>query len=312
MERDALDAVVVGGGVAGLQAALTLGRACRRVVVLDAGAPRNRFAAHSHNLLTHDGRPPGELLALGRADLAPYDVRIVEDRAVGARIDGGGFLVEREGGSPLWTRGLVVATGQRDRLPDVPGLARAWGESAFACPYCHAWEYRGRRFAVWGHGPYAAHMVRLVRAWTDRIHLLTDGPSTWDRAEVDALRAAGVRVHESRLVALEVDGRRLRAVRLEGSARIEVDVLLTRPVPEPASEIPRALGAELDADGLPVLGRHQDTTVPGLFVAGDLGTHHTSLPNALATGALAGAALNAYLVERAVAPEPRARSGRRR
>jgi len=142
-------------------------------------------------------------------------------------------------------------------------------------------------------------MVRLVRAWTDRILLLADGPLGWAPAEVEGLRAVGVQIHEGRVEALDVEGRQIRGVRLEGGARLDVDVLMTRPPPEPASEIPRALGADLDPDGLPVLGHLQDTTVPGLFVAGDLGTHLASLANALATGALAGAALNAYLVERA-------------
>lgn len=295
MRNEPVDAVIVGGGAAGLQAALTLGRSCRRVVVVDAGAPRNRFATHSHNLLTRDGTPPGELLTLGRADLERYDVEIVEDRVVGARHDDGGFLVERAGGPPLRARGLVVATGQRDRLPDVPGLDRAWGESAFACPYCHGWEHRGRVFAVWGQDAYAAHMVRLVRAWTDRIHLLTDGPLAWAPADVDDLRGVA-RIHEGRVSALDVEGRQVRAVRFADGCRLEVDVVMTRPPAEPASEILRALGAEHGPDGLPVLGPMQDTTVPGLFVAGDLGRHMSSLVHALATGALAAAGLNAHLV----------------
>lgn len=289
-----VDAVVIGGGVAGLQASLTLGRACRKVLLVDAGATRNRFAAHSQNLITRDGTPPSELVRLGRQDLAPYDVEIVEDRVVGVRQSTPGFEVSLAGGRTVHTGGVVAATGQRDVLTGLPGLAEVWGKSVFACPYCHGWEFRGQTFAVWGQDLYAQHMSKLIRAWSPDVHLLANGPLTW--AAEDRAKLTGVTVHEQPVVGLDVEGGALRGVHFADGTRLALGALMHKPPVEPGTELLRSLGVTLTDEGLPKVDMMQHTSVPGVFAAGDLTSQMAALSLAIFTGSMAGAGLNAHLV----------------
>lgn len=289
-----VDAIVIGGGVAGLQSALTLGRACRRVLVVDAGQTRNRFAPHSHNLLTRDGTPPAELVRLGRRDLALYDVSFIAGRVTAvARVDHG-FEVTLDTGATRRAGGLVFATGQRDRLPPIPGVAEAWGRSVFACPYCHGWEFRGRPLAVLGQDDYAAHMVRLISAWTPNVHLLTNGP--WAPGAEAKVGLGHFEVHHGVLSGLDVEASALRGVRFADGHLLQVDGLLLRPETEPQTALLESLGVELTDAGLPKIDMMQASSVPGVFVAGDLGWMMASLSFALSSGMMAGAGLNHHLV----------------
>ncbi|MDO9395114.1 MAG: FAD-dependent oxidoreductase, partial [Herbiconiux sp.] len=166
MNEEPWDVIIIGGGAAGLNAALVLARARRRVVVVDAGLPRNRFAAHMHGFLTRDGLSPRELLELGRAEVLGYGATILEGTAVRAEGEAGAFTVTVDDGRALAGRRLLVATGLRDELPDIPGLAEQWGRGAVACPYCDGWEVRDTRIGVLATGPLSGHQAALVRQWS--------------------------------------------------------------------------------------------------------------------------------------------------
>ena len=155
------DVIIVGGGTGGLSAALTLARSRRSVVVIDAGQPRNAPAAGVHNYLTRDGTPPAELLALGRKEVEGYGVRVIDGRAVDTRRIDGGFEVTLDDGSAIAGRRLVIATGGRDELPDIPGVREGWGHTVIHCPYCHGWEVRDQRIGVLGTGPGSIHQALL-------------------------------------------------------------------------------------------------------------------------------------------------------
>lgn len=292
------DALIVGGGPAGLQAALMLGRACRRVLVCDAGAPRNAPAAHSHGFFTRDGTPPLELLRLGRAELAAYPtVELRDARVTDAAHHGDGFRVTLDGGDTVDTRGLIVAAGVRDLVPE---LFRAqWGRGVFFCPYCHGWELRGQPLAVYGQDAYATHMVYLLKAWTDDIVLVADGPLTLDDAARTRLARNGIQVHEGVVAALEGDDDGLRRIRFADGTSIARRALLYKPPTAPGSDLAHKLGAAFGDDGLPVYvdPTHQ-TTVTGLYVAGDLGKMPPSVIGAAASGQLAGAGLSNMLAFR--------------
>ena len=163
MGASGYDVVVVGGGPAGLSAALVLGRARRRVAVVDAGAPRNAPAAHMHGYLSRDGLPPAELLAVGRAELTSYGVELIADHVVAADR---GFVIRLGGGRVLTARRLLIATGIRDELPDIPGVRERWGRDLLHCPYCHGWEVRDQPLGVLGTQPAAAEHALLVRQWS--------------------------------------------------------------------------------------------------------------------------------------------------
>ena len=167
MEAKVYDVVVVGGGAAGLSAALVLGRARRRVAVVDAGAPRNAPAAHMQGFLSRDGMPPADLLAAGRAEVTGYGVELIDDQVVGIEP---GFFVRLAGGRVLLrARRILVTTGVRDELPNIPGARQRWGRDLLHCPYCHGWEIMNQPVGVLGTQPGSVQHALLVRQWSDDV-----------------------------------------------------------------------------------------------------------------------------------------------
>ena len=194
MTQDVWDAIVAGGGPAGLSAALMLGRARRRVLVIDAGSPRNRFAAHMHGVLGQEGVAPGELLERGRAEAASYGVQFASASVEQVERRPGGLQVTASDGATRFTRALVVATGLRDELPGIPGLAERWGVTVLHCPYCHGWEVRDQHLGVLTTSPTGLHQAELIRQWSDRVTVFTPGlgemaPETERETEVVAAAA---------------------------------------------------------------------------------------------------------------------------
>ena len=232
------DVVVVGGGPAGLSAALVLGRACRKVLVCDTDRGRNAPAAGVHGFLSQDGTPPAELRRIGRDQLKPYDVEFRIGKATDARKAGGGFEVTLDGSEVVACRKLILATGMVDVLPEIPGLLELWGRSAIHCPYCHGWEYRGRRWGFLVPPEAAIEVATLVLGWTKRLALFTNGPSKVFPEHRPWLERHGVEVVEGRIDRLEGDGGRLSAVHLDGGRRLERDVLLVRTRLRQASDLP--------------------------------------------------------------------------
>jgi thioredoxin reductase len=295
------DAVIVGGGVAGLQCALMMGRARRRVLLCDTGDPRNAPATHAHSFLTRDGTPPRELLRLGRADVSAYpSVELREIAVVDAARSGEGFAVTLAGGEIVGTRGLVVASGLRDELPEIPGFRHLWGTGIFFCPFCHGWELRDEPLAVYGQDLYATHMVYVVKNWTNEVTLVPDGPLQLDGEARAKLARNGITVREGSIAALEGNDHGLQRIVFADGGAIRSRGLLYKPHNTPRSDLPAKLGAEIGPDGRPVIvDRHGQTTVPWLFVAGDLASAVPSLLQATASGELAGAGLSNLLALRA-------------
>ncbi|WP_309065886.1 NAD(P)/FAD-dependent oxidoreductase [Microbacterium sp.] len=296
------DSIVVGGGSAGLSAALMLGRARRRVLVVDAGSPRNRFAAHMHAVLGNDGTPPSALLAKGRAELAEYDVAFVDDAVARVQDADAGLLVTLAGGRVESARSLIVATGITDVLPDIPGLAERWGASVLHCPYCHGWEVRDRRLGVLATSPPALHQARMVRQWADRVVLFSAGLGVVGAADERRLRARGVEIVPDAVVEVLGEGDQVSGARLEGGRVIELDALFTAGAPLPRdgfladlalarSELPGGLGSFLAVDQS---GR---TSHPRIWAAGNVVNPMVNVPIAMGAGAMVGAAVNGALVE---------------
>lgn len=215
-ERAEHDVVVVGGGPAGLSAALVLGRSRRTVLVVDEGRPRNRFAQHVHGYLGHDGTPPDELLALGRQECARYDVRFRPGRVTHLRPADAVVEVELDDGSVTTARRLLVATGLRDELPDIPGLAQRWGRDVLHCPYCHGWEYRDATLAVVATAVDQVDRALTVRQWSAAVTLVLDGitPQDLDARTRSRLAATGITLVTGRVSALAEKDDRLTALSL--------------------------------------------------------------------------------------------------
>lgn len=293
MENGTYDVVVVGGGAAGLSAALVLGRARRRVVVVDAGVPRNAPAAHMQGFLSRDGMPPGELLAAGRAELATYGVEVVRDAVVG--VDAG-FVVRLGSGTTLHARRVLVTTGVRDELPDLPGVRERWGRDLLHCPYCHGWEVRDQPLGVLGTHPGAVQHALLVRQWSDDVTFFAHTHAV-SEDEARVLGARGVAVVVGRVARLVVEDDRLTGVQLADGRTVARTAVFVRPVNLPHPDgLLAGLGAALDADGFPLTDRTGRTSVPGVWVAGNAADPRAQVITSAGAGSAAAIAINADLV----------------
>ena len=301
MTRYDYDVVVVGGGAAGLSGAIALLRSRRRVLVVDAGRPRNAPAAGVHNLLTRDGLPPAELVALGREEVRRYGGEVREGRAVSAARLGDGFEVHLDGGERLTARRLLVTSGLVDELPEVDGLRERWGHQVLHCPYCHGWEVRDQRIGVLATGPAAVHQALLFSQLSDDVVVLahTAPPAPEDRAR---LAAAGVRVQEGEVVALEGPTHTLESARLADGRSVPLDAVVVAPRMLARSAVLDALGLAPEAhpSGLGEQypsGPAGRTEAPGVWVAGNVADVGAQVMAAAAAGTLAGAAINLDLIE---------------
>ncbi|MER0449733.1 NAD(P)/FAD-dependent oxidoreductase [Streptomyces sp. Edi4] len=302
--REIHDVVVIGGGAAGLSGALTLGRARRSVLVIDAGEPRNAPAHGVHTYLGREGVAPGELLATGRAEVLGYGGQFLSGTATGAERDGDGFRVRLADGQEVRARRLLVTTGLVDELPDVPGLAGLWGSDVLHCPYCHGWEVRDRAIGVLGTGPLAVHQALLWRQWSEDVTLFLHTMDDPDDQQYEELAARGVRVVVGEVTALETREGRLHGVRLASGTLMSRQVLAVATKLVARAGVLGSLGlepADLEMAGA-VIGSHIPadvtgaTEVPGVWVAGNVASPLDQVVVAAAAGVRAGAAINADLI----------------
>lgn len=292
------DVAIVGGSFAGLSAALQLARARRTVTVLDTGEPRNRFAAASHGFLTSDGATPAAILDEARRQLAAYPTaRFVAARAQRVTGAADAFSIACDGGDALSARRLVLAHGVVDSLPDIPGLAAEWGKRVAHCPYCHGYEFNGGALGVLANGPLAAHHAMLVREWGP-VTLFLNGVLEPTSEELEQLRARDVTI-ETRRVTAAVAGEDTLSIELEGGGAIGLAGLFTQPRSRLSSDIGEKLGCDLaDSPFGPILAvdEMKQTTVSGVFAAGDAARPAPNVPFAVADGAMAGVAAHRSLV----------------
>ena len=303
------DVVIVGGGAAGLSAALVLSRALRRVLVVDAGRPRNAPAAHMHGFLSRDGLPPSELLSLGRDEVQRYGGSVLTGTVTGVARAGAGFEVALDDGRRTTARRLLVTTGLRDDLPSVPGLRERFGRDVLHCPYCHGHEVRGRRLAVLGAPGGSLHQVHLVRQWSDDVVLLPHTAALTEEQH-EQLDARGVVVVAGEVTRVVVEDDVLRGVEVAGGL-VECDAVFVAPMFVPASDLLASLGCEVDENGFAVVDRTGRTTVDGVWAAGNATNPRAQVVTAAGEGSAAAIALNADLVEQDVRDAvARARLGR--
>ncbi|TPQ18515.1 NAD(P)/FAD-dependent oxidoreductase [Streptomyces sporangiiformans] len=296
------EVVVVGGGAAGLSAALVLGRARRRVLVVDAGEPRNGPAAHLQGYLSRDGMPPAEFLAEGRREIRRYGVELVQDRAVDVgRDDAGEFDVTLASGRPVRARRLVVATGLADELPKVPGIAERWGRDVLHCPYCHGWEVRDQAFGVLAASAMSVHQALIVTQWSKNVTLFLHTVDENDIPDEDLrkLAAAGVKVVPGEVAGIVVEHDQLTGVRLTDGSAHDRSVLFVLPRAIPRTGLLERLGADLEETPFGVYAAVDETgrtSVPGVWAAGNTTGFAEQIVNAASAGYRAAATINGELV----------------
>jgi thioredoxin reductase len=296
MQTDSYDVAIIGGGPAGLSAALVLGRARRRVIVIDAGTPRNAPAAHMQGFLSRDGTPPADLLHTARAEVCRYGVEIVDDRVVDATT---GFALRLATGRTVMARRVLLATGAVDELPDVLGARERWGRDFLHCPYCHGWEVRDQPIGVLSTGPGSVEHAHLLRQWTDDVilftHTHTHAVTAEERATLDARSIAVVDGVVERLVVTED---RLRAIQLADGRTVPRDALFIRPALRAHADGPAAaLGCELLAGGLVRTDADGRTSAPGVWAAGNAANPRAQVITAAGEGSAVAIAINTELVQ---------------
>jgi thioredoxin reductase len=294
MQTSMYDVVVIGGGAAGLSAALVLGRARRRVAVIDGGSPRNAPAAHMQGFLSRDGMSPSELLAVGRAEVARYGVELVEDHVLAIEPD---FAVRLSDGRTMRGRRLLLATGAVDELPDIPGARKRWGRDLLHCPYCHGWEVRDQPIGVLGADPGSVDFAHLLRLWSDDIIFFSH---TYDAtaSERTALTARGIRVLEGLVVQLSVVDDRLDAVLLaDGRAISRAAVFVRPPLHAHNDGLIGSLGCDVDEGGFVRVDGTGRTSMSGIWAAGNVSNPRAQVITAAAEGSAAAIAINADLLE---------------
>jgi thioredoxin reductase len=293
MEIPNYDVVVVGGGAAGLSAALVLGRARRRVAVVDAGAPRNAPATHVQGFLTRDGMPPADLVAAGRAEVSGYGVELVDDQVVAIQ---GGFIVRLAAGRALNARRILVATGVRDELPDIPGVRERWGRDLLHCPYCHGWEVRDQPIGVLGTVPGSVQHALLVRQWSEDVtFFVNDYELTAD--EIVQLEVRDVRIVDGEVARLVVEDDLLTGVELTDGQVVAREAVFIRPGNVPhADGLLAGLGCTVDEAGFVTVDGVGRTSTVGVWAAGNVVDPRAQVITAAGAGSAAAIAINADLV----------------
>ncbi|MBA3495579.1 MAG: NAD(P)/FAD-dependent oxidoreductase [Gemmatimonadales bacterium] len=296
------ECIVVGGGPAGLSAALMLGRCRRRVILCDTGLSRNRWSHAVHGLLTRDGTPPAELLRLAREQLSPYDtVELVGAEVVDALRTADGFEIRCSDGTALHSRKLLLATGVIDDLPAIDGLERFYGRSVHHCPYCDGWEWRDQPIAAYGRGEAGAGLALGLTVWSRDILLCSDGPAALSPRMQDRLDAAEIRLREERVLRMEGTGDQLERLVFDTGAPVARSALFFASGQRQASELPARLGCKFTETGAVNTAKCESTNVPGLYVCGDASREAQFVVVAAAEGADAAMAVNKALLEEQLA-----------
>jgi thioredoxin reductase len=284
------DVIIIGGSFAGLAGALQLGRARRKVTVLDTGLPRNRFASHSHGVLGHDHKPPQNILAAAREQLARYPgVSMVNARAEAISGSLGDFAVRTDAGETLRARRLLLAYGISDQMPAIPGFAQCWGKTIVPCPYCDGFEVAGQHWGLLWSGPHSQHAVALYHDWTDHLTVFANGHDIVPDIRADLVRRK-VELVDGKVAEIVHSDGLLTSIMLDTGRAVALDVLFAHPHNRPASDLHEALGLETVPGPVGIVLKVDDrreTSMPGIYAAGDLANPMASVTLAAAHGAMA-------------------------
>ena len=296
-EDQQFDVIIVGGSYSGLAAGMALGRALRRVLIVDSGLPCNRQTPFSHNFITQDGVPPQLIASKARVQVERYaSVEFKHGLVTNVTPVVDGFHVQVDRASGYTAKKLVFATGVRDVMPDITGFAECWGISVLHCPYCHGYEVRDEATGVLGNGERAFELVRLISNWTKDLTLFTNGPSTLTPEQQGKLRAHHIRIVETAITELEHSKGQLQGIHFAEGSATAINALYAMPAYEQHCSIPQQLGCALTDEGYIQVDKQQRTSIAGIYACGDSTTRLRTVANAVATGTTAGMMLNKDLI----------------
>ncbi|MDJ1484178.1 NAD(P)/FAD-dependent oxidoreductase [Cytophagaceae bacterium YF14B1] len=292
------DVLIVGGSYAGLAAAMALGRSLRNVLILDSGKPCNQQTPHSHNFLTQDGQTPASIAQKAREQVLAYDtVQLLRANAIAAEKTETGFRIQTESGNTYTSRKLIFATGLRDNMLPIDGFAECWGISVLHCPYCHGYEVANQPLGILSNGNDGYEFVKLILNWTKTLTLFTNGPSKLTTEQHSKLTAHGISIIEKEIQKLEHQQGRLQNLLFKDGSSHALTALFARAPFEQHCSLPQTLGCELSDMGFIQVNDFQQTSVAGVYAAGDATTGFRSVANAVGAGTKAGAIVNKELIE---------------
>ncbi|MNS54626.1 Thioredoxin reductase [compost metagenome] len=292
------DAVIIGGSYAGLSAAMALGRALRKVLIIDSGMPCNRQTPHSHNFLTRDGSTPEALSAIALEQVLAYPtITLCKDMAINSVNDENLFTTTTASGNQYKSLRLVLATGIKDIMPEIPGIAESWGISVIHCPYCHGYEYHSQPTAILANGNMAFEFAMLLHNWSKELYLLTNGPATMTQEQISQMKKLSVSIIEQPLVSIRHNEGKLEELIFNDGTTLAVPVMYARLPFVQHSAIAANLGCAFTEQGHIVIDAMQHTSVAGVYACGDNSSGMRSVAQAVYSGSMAGAALNRELNE---------------
>jgi thioredoxin reductase len=297
-DNEKFDVIIIGGSYSGLSAGMALGRALRKVLIIDSGKPCNMQTPHSHNFLTQDGKTPKEIATLARQQVEKYDtVKFFNGKATKGIKTENGFEIETESGERFEAQKLIFATGIKDNLPDIDGFAACWGISLIHCPYCHGYEVRNEKTGIIGNGDYGFEFSTLISNWTNDLTLFTNGTSTLTTEQAEKLERHHIKIVETAIERLEHSDGHLQNIAFKDGTKVDVKAAYTRSPFEQHCPIPETLGCELTDDGYIKINPFHKTTVSGVFACGDNVTRIRTVANAVAMGTTTGMMVNKELIE---------------
>ena len=297
LQKD-FDVIIIGGSYSGLAAAMALGRALRNVLIIDAEKPCNIQTPYSHNFLTNDGATPISITMRAREQVEAYPtVKFLKATATVVNKLDSAFQVTVKNGDIFSAKKIILATGIRDILPDIPGLSNCWGISVLHCPYCHGYEVRDLPTGILANGDLAFELATLISNWTNDLTVLTQGTSTLTNAQTQKLVDRGIKIIDREIESLEHNDGYLHKILFKTGEKLALTVLYTKPPFEQHSDFQDTLKYEMTADGYIKIDNTQRTSIPGVFACGDNTTRIRTIANAVSMGTIAGMMANREMIE---------------
>lgn len=296
--KNTYEVIIVGGSYAGLSAALALGRSLRKVLIIDSGQPCNAQTPHSHNFLTQDGKSPSEIATLARSQVMAYDtIQWYDGWATQGVKKRNGFEIATASGDTFFAQKLIFATGIKDLMPEIDGFKACWGISVIHCPYCHGYEFRREKTALFANGEKAFHLAAMVYNLTDDLTVLTNGKADFSAEQLAKLEQKGIPVVEQEVIALQHLNGQLEEIVFKNGDRLKAKAMYAALPFELSTALPVELGCETSENGYLQVDMFQKTNVPGIYACGDSTIRMRSVATAVASGNLAGAMVNMELVQ---------------
>jgi thioredoxin reductase len=290
------EVIIIGGSYSGLSAAMSLGRALRKVLIIDSGKPCNRHTPHSHNFITQDGETPAAIAAKAKEQVLAYPtVEVLKDKAVSSSKTDTGFTVITEAGTTYAAKKLLFATGVTDIMPKISGFDDCWAISVIHCPYCHGYEVKAEKTAILANGDGAYHYAVLLSQWTKQLTIFTNGPAEFTEEQKLKIQQHNIPIIEGRIAKLKHNKGYVEEIIMQDSTSHAYKVIYSRPVLKQHCEIPEQIGCAMDEHGMISVDFMQKTNVPGIYASGDCTTMMRSVATAVASGMKAGAAINSEM-----------------